>query len=121
MRKTLKKYGGRRSRKRTLRKRKRKRRTRRRGGTNGKKVTFYLGEKEEGERPYREELEKEKKRKMVRYASEAIKTPIPVVDRPISRSMTSPPGMLSEKPPAISIPMRKKKTTCIGPECNVMG
>lgn len=122
MKKTLKKYGRGRPRNRTLRRKprkQRKRRTRRRGGTNGKKVRFYLGEKEEGERPHREELEKKKKIKMVRYASEAIKTPRPVLDRPVSRSMSSPPGMLSEKTKPFT--NSNKITSCTGADCNVMG
>jgi len=45
-------------------KRARKRRTRRKGGTNGKKVRFYLGEKEEGEKSLGE-IRDEKKKKSI--------------------------------------------------------
>ena len=50
-------------------KRARKRRTTRKAGTNGKKVRFYLGEKEEGEKSLKEIFDKIKKEKMVKAAS----------------------------------------------------
>jgi len=74
MRKSIRKLKGRRYNK-TRRNKKRvtkrrykraRRKTRRKGGTNGKKVRFYLGEKEEGEKSLGEIFDKIKKEKMVK-------------------------------------------------------